>query len=332
MEIPPVNESDLYIPLQEVTGSDECTKMLSVETQDASLPKEDRFYENKPEIDENTQPESKQPNINYFPGSTISETELRKQFNHLNYISEKSKRKTSTTSKAPENKPKNPIEIVLPYDSNRVVLLSEFDKNNYINASYINNYQFIATTHPMKNTLTDFLTMILQTEAKLVVLLSTEHELSEIDYFISKRVAYWGVSNSINNYPPFVVKTCDVSKQINLTIQTITLENENENREHTFGHIISTSWNDKGEELSLEGIVQLVKLIITHKRKNQGKPIIIHCRDGIGKTGVLLTVLRAIETMDTECKVDVCGIVQQLRNEREYAVPTLVSSFQSNFK
>ena len=76
-------------------------------------------------------------------------------------------------------------------------------------ASYIDNYQLIATSLPLtqwKYT-NGLLTMVLQSETYLVVMLSTKNELSEIEYCISKTVAYWGKINSISNHPPFAVKT-----------------------------------------------------------------------------------------------------------------------------
>ena len=347
MEIANATDSNEYLNLSDVTNqplgvmnreSVDYTPMLGVENRNINLRDQHSHYENRPEleylnigdvtmgIDENPPPDSKQSNeMDFSIGTDISDVELRRQFRKLNYKSEKSQQKTSSIAIEPENKPKNPIENVLPYDNNRVVLMSEDGGNNYINASYIDNYQFIATTHPMQNTLTDFLTMIYQIEANLVVLLTTKNELSEIEWNISKHVAYWGKKDTTNNHPPFVVKTCDVSKQLKLIVQTITVHNANENREHTFTHMVSTCWNDKGEEFALDRAVKLIKLIMAHKQKNKGTPIVIHCADGIGKTGVLLTVLKAIKTMDTEGRVDVCETVQQLRSERKYFVPTLVS-------
>ena len=49
-----------------------------------------------------------------------------------------------------ENTSKNPIKDIIPFDENRMVLNSPYFDCNYINASYVNDYQFIASIHPPK--------------------------------------------------------------------------------------------------------------------------------------------------------------------------------------
>ena len=84
-------------------------------------------------------------------------------------------------------------------------------------------------------------------------------------------------------------------------------------------------WDDKAENVDLASIVELVKVILTHKNENPGFPIVIHCVDSIGRSGVLVTVLRAIQETEQNGKVDVDEILQQLRSEKSYFVPTMVS-------
>ena len=103
------------------------------------------------------------------------------------------------------------------------------------------------------------------------------------------------------------------------------LHNAIENSQNTFKHIISMDWDDKAENVDLASIVELVKVILTHKNENPGFPIVIHCVDSIGRSGVLVTVLRAIQETEQNGKVDVDEILQQLRSEKSYFVPTMVS-------
>ena len=93
------------------------------------------------------------------------------QFSELNYQCEKSFE--YATDIGEDNEEKNPIPNILPYDNNRVVIYSPYFDCEYINASYHENNLFITTQHPTENTLLDFLQMIYQTEATLVVMLTT---------------------------------------------------------------------------------------------------------------------------------------------------------------
>eukprot|EP00800_Vazella_pourtalesii_P006350 TRINITY_DN1811_c0_g2_i1.p1 TRINITY_DN1811_c0_g2~~TRINITY_DN1811_c0_g2_i1.p1 ORF type:complete len:444 (+),score=41.83 TRINITY_DN1811_c0_g2_i1:77-1333(+) len=254
----------------------------------------------------------------------FSDKELRKKFKLLNSVSVKLLlHQQITIANGPENKERNPLENVLPYDNNRVILMAEDGENNYINASYMNEYQFIVTMHPTQNTLPDFLQMIHQTNASLVVTLTTKNELSEIEFNISNRVSYWGKHGSVREYKHFVVKTSEVKESTNTVTQTLILHNAIENSQNTFKHIISMDWDDKAENVDLASIVELVKVILTHKNENPGFPIVIHCVDSIGRSGVLVTVLKAIQETEQNGKVDVDEILQQLRSEKSYFIPTM---------
>ncbi|KAI6647142.1 Receptor-type tyrosine-protein phosphatase alpha [Oopsacas minuta] len=249
----------------------------------------------------------------------MSETEIRKQFKILNSECSRLRHHQAThIANEPNNKPKNSIENIVPYDYNRVVLMTE---NNYINASYICNNEFIITIHPMQNTLPDFLQMLYQTEASLVVMLTTKKELSEIEWNISNGVTYWGQQGSVREYEQFVVKTSAVTKSENAIIHTLILHNANENRENTFKQITSIGWEDQSD---IKSIVNLVETILAHKNEQPGPPIVIHCSDGIRKSAVLATVLKVIEEIEGNANVDVNEVVKRMRMERKYCVPSLI--------
>ena len=89
------------------------------------------------------------------------------------------------------NANKNPFKNIVPFDENRVVLDSQYFDCNYINASHICESQFIATMHPTKATHRDFLQMIYQTEASMVIMLTTWNEKAKIIGEVSNRVCYW---------------------------------------------------------------------------------------------------------------------------------------------
>ena len=69
---------------------------------------------------------------------------------------------------------------VTPFDENRVVLNSPCIDSDNINASWMENYQFIAPIHPTRDTLRHFLQMIYQTEASMVIMLTTRKEKAKI--------------------------------------------------------------------------------------------------------------------------------------------------------
>ena len=54
-------------------------------------------------------------------------------------------------------------------------------------------------------------------------------------------------------------------------------------------------------------------------------PIIIHCQDGVCKTGIILTVLKSIEELKLRKSTSIFHSVNNLRGQRMSMVPTLVS-------
>ena len=145
-------------------------------------------------------------------GHGSTETNLSIKFKELNLCTKELKRSSSTCTKTSTkiamseiNIGKNPNLDTLPYDENRVILSSSIDGSDYINASYMNSFEFIATIQPFTSRLADFLQMIFQTEASLIVTLSTEEEERKLHY-----KNYWGKLNSPKIVPPFSVKTGNI--------------------------------------------------------------------------------------------------------------------------
>ena len=251
------------------------------------------------------------------------------QFSELNYQCKKSF--YLSTDVADNNPDNNPSGEIVPFDHNRVVIKSPFIPcNDYINASYHEGNQFITTIHPDANTLVDFLQMIYQTEASLVVMLATSEEKSEILGNMSDRKAYWPNKDASLNIPPFEVSVTNSEESTVLIKQDILLKNNSEQSERTFMQVISTAWNEKGETTDIPSIVILLNFIIKYKRENPNKPIIIHCQDGIGKTGIIYTVYQCIQEMKKEGQIDIFHTIKRLRRERMNFVPTLVRNISNN--
>ena len=216
------------------------------------------------------------------------------QFSELDYQCNKS---FCLSTDAADNNPEKNREIV-PFDHNRVVINSPFIPfGDYINVSYHESNQFITTIHPDANTLVDFLQMVYQTEAVLVVMLATSEEKSEILGNMSDRKAYW-LNNEISlDISRFEVSVTNSEKSTALIKQEILLKNNSEQSERTFMQVISTAWNEKGESTDFQSIIILLQLIIEFRQENPNNTIIIHCQDGIGKTGIIYTVYQCIQEM-----------------------------------
>ena len=254
------------------------------------------------------------------------ESILYQQYNELNFQTDQVIELSYETGTNPQNAKKNPGGKIFPYDDNRVVLLPLVSDNDYINASYIFNLNFIATAHPNSHTLADFLQMVTQTSSTLVIMLTTRKEKAEIDGKTSKRVSYWGKTDESVRIHPFTVRNTHSEKSTSLIKQSLTIENPENGTSHSFTQMTSLAWNDRGEPTDLHYIFGMIQKMKEFKQENPHLPIIIHCSDGIGKTGVLLSTYRIIEHIKNKDSIDIFHVIKGLRSERMNCVPTLVST------
>ena len=245
------------------------------------------------------------------------------QFSELNYQCEKGFSPACETALLECNKDKNPVKHVLPYDINRVDLSSLHWEENYINATSLDSGQIIITIHPTQNTLRDFYQLIYQMNPSLIVMLSSPKKLKQIEQRKSDRVVYWPtpgnplqaepftVTHSNNEASPFIRNIFDI-------IHTI------DNNTRSCTQIISTDWNEK-DEPKLENIISLIQTILEFQKQSPAAPVLIHCEDGAGKSGVLYTVYKAIKESKEKGLIDIFHVVKKLRSERMNSVSNLVS-------
>ena len=217
------------------------------------------------------------------------------EYDILNEECEKNVDPVSKEAMAEKNALKNPIKNILPFDENRVGLYSPHFDCNYINGSWIESYQFIASVHPTKETHKDFLQMIYQTEASMVIMLTTRKEKAKIISGISNRVCYWPKKDEPINSKPFEISLVNSTETNAFLKQEICLKDTLAKKEHYFTQYISPNWNEDGTIVENITIVALLTRISKQIQENPSKPIVIHCQDGVTKTGILLTAMGCIK-------------------------------------
>uniref|UniRef100_A0A8C9MQB3 Protein tyrosine phosphatase non-receptor type 23 n=1 Tax=Serinus canaria TaxID=9135 RepID=A0A8C9MQB3_SERCA len=139
---------------------------------------------------------------------------------------------------------KNRHQDIMPYDRNRVVLLS--GKDDYINASRVEDLSpycpaLIATQAPLLGTAADFWLMIYEQKVSVVVMLVSEQELDKkvLRYFPSER------GQPVAHGPLTVVLT---SLRVTPTHveRMLTLQYRDQSLKRTVAHLQFTSWPELG--------------------------------------------------------------------------------------
>ena len=246
------------------------------------------------------------------------------EFQALNEESKKNVESSDEAIKA-QNMRKNPLKNILPYDESRFVLDSPHFDCNYINASWLENSQFIVSIHPTGDTLQDFLQMIYQTEASMVIMLTTRKEKAKIIGGVSNRVCYWSEKDETLKCEPFITNLISSTETTAFVKQEISLKHTLEGKDHSFTHCISPIWNEDGTVVEFNSAITLLIRVIKQKRDFPLNPIIIHCEDGISKTGIFMTVFNVIKELNLRKSINIFNTVKNLRRQRMNMVPTKVS-------
>ncbi|KAI6661258.1 RyPTPR4a [Oopsacas minuta] len=212
--------------------------------------------------------------------------------------------------------------ILFP-DENRVILESQYFKCNYINASWLENYEYIATIHPTDKTKQDFLQMIFQTKASMVIMLTTRQERAKILTGVSNRMCYWPKKDEPLICQPFESNLISCTETTAFVKQEISLKNTVEGKEHSFIHCVSPIWNEDCTVSDMAWVVTLLNRIVKQKKDSPYIPIIIHCPDGISKTGIIMTALNSVKEMTSRNTINIFDVVKNLRRQRMKMVPTL---------
>ena len=261
----------------------------------------------------------------YVASGTEKDSLFSVEFTHLNEDVRINVVLESDEALKVENASKNPIKHIVPFDENRVVLQSIYHNCDYINASYIHENQFIASIHPNKDTHQAFLQMIYQTEANMVIMLTTRREKAKMIGGVSSRVCYWPKKDEPVICEHFVSSLINSSETNAFIKQEISLENTLEGKKHSFTQVISPIWNEDSTVVDMAHVIHLLIRIVKQTHDDPTKSIIIHCEDGISKTGIILTAICSVKELTLKKTINIFNTVKNLRKQRMKTVPTLVS-------
>ena len=263
----------------------------------------------------------------------------------LKWITEDEKHKNNFVSF--ENSKKeiklNQYNDILPYKYNNVPLEKsnkEININNYINASFItnplNNNQniIIATQTPMKDTMNSFWKMVYNYKIQLIIMLSDISKKEEnipSQYFPQEKGNIVNIKVSEN----FNLKIELIHKE-NIAPQIAILKKFKINEEFELKYIQILSWPNKG----LPGEIFMVNMLMEklfkyfeEQVKNE-TPVIVHCYDGVGRTGTLISIfliMLCLEELKKMKKEPILGIFNTVRKLREQRYSSVTDITQYKF-
>uniref|UniRef100_A0A672FJT9 Receptor-type tyrosine-protein phosphatase C n=1 Tax=Salarias fasciatus TaxID=181472 RepID=A0A672FJT9_SALFA len=222
-------------------------------------------------------------------------------------------RYTMKEAKKSSNAFKNRYVDILPYDYNRVQLMTG---NGEAGCDYINGYnepkKYIAAQGPKEETIGDFWRMIWEQQSSIIVMVTRCEEGNRI-----KCAQYWpSPDRETEIYEEFVVKLNSVDRYPDYIIRRLSLINKREkNTEREVTHIQFMSWPDHGVPGEPHLLLKLRRRVNAFKNFFSG-PIVVHCSAGVGRTGTYISIDAMMEGLEAEGRVDIYGYVVRLRKQR----------------
>lgn len=185
-----------------------------------------------------------------------------------------------------KNFEKNRYSNVLALEMTRVKM------KEYINANYVflgKKDIMIATQAPLDATVTDFWEMVMFTGANTIFMLTGLVENEK-----RKCSLYWPL-DGIKNIPGGFIENMGIDRPLSFVeITKLRLTLKGETRDIT--HIFYTNWSD----FAVPDVQELKKTLeILERYKTPEVPFICHCSAGVGRTGVVASILRIKNTKET---------------------------------
>ncbi|XP_065080475.1 tyrosine-protein phosphatase non-receptor type 21 isoform X1 [Ochlerotatus camptorhynchus] len=229
---------------------------------------------------------------------------------------------------ADENKNKNFDPNFLPYDNNRVRLTPTRDNRmGYVNASHItstvgNKQRFYIVAESPNDALTTntFWQCVWEADVYLLVQLS-----SELNYIPQ-------TSERCLEYGQYQVWREFSQESDRCTTSKLRVYHTQSRRYRSVWHISYNKWGDQNcpsnvghflgflEELNSVRLASVAEVPPSH---NTNPPVLIHCNEGGGRTGVTLVADLLMYTLDHNQDLDIPRLIGQIRQQRDNIIPSL---------
>ncbi|XP_069677518.1 receptor-type tyrosine-protein phosphatase N2 isoform X2 [Periplaneta americana] len=230
----------------------------------------------------------------------------------------------TTIAQKAENMKKNRYPEVLPYDHARVVLndLANISGSDYINASTITDHDprnpaYIATQGPLPHTAPDFWQMVWEQGSVVMVMLT---RLTENGTAMCHR--YWPEEGSelYHIYEVHLVSEhiwCD-----DYLVRSFYLKNLKTGETRTVTQFHFLSWPDAGVPLSTKALLEFRRKV-NKSYRGRSCPIVVHCSDGVGRTGTYCLIDMVLNRMAKGAKeIDIAATLEHIRDQRPLMVKT----------
>ncbi|XP_071811276.1 uncharacterized protein [Apostichopus japonicus] len=239
------------------------------------------------------------------------ETYLTEQFKKLEEISVTTSASDMYAAKNMENKSQNQCSTFLPVEAHTPVLKTPVGERNsrYINASLMDGYKkmdfFVATQMPLKNTVLDFWNLVWDHECSVIIMLNELDEKSD---------QYWPESTSVT-FSPFTIKSLSTENRGTICVRKIEITNSALQKLRTVMQIQCLGWpNNETVSNSSELLLNCVHQLSQWRKERAVNRVLVHCMNGVGRTGVFCGLVSALDQAQAVKEVDIFQLISNMRS------------------
>ncbi|XP_052764503.1 protein draper-like isoform X2 [Mya arenaria] len=249
---------------------------------------------------------------------------LNKQFELLQHTVEtRSKDETEAVDRNKQHLSKNRARADIPGNENRPRLYLNLKPgaSDYINAVYIHSFRmkkrYLVAQTPLPETVMDFLTLAVQERCSCIV--SFE---ADMDKQKNIGIYYPAANQEVLNKGTFQVSCSREENKIFYAERTLTIQHKGTSTYRTISHLQFTDW-DEMENIprSTTNFLSFLNVIDNVMKQQDDGPILVHCFDGAGKSGLFCVVSLLLHKMAVEHEVSVLNAVRKVKTTRRLAIP-----------
>ncbi|XP_064617237.1 receptor-type tyrosine-protein phosphatase kappa-like [Liolophura sinensis] len=260
----------------------------------------------------------------YFDLCTIDpvteQPKMAAQFKILGEVSPQLDETSQKSARLKENLPKNRNKRILAVDRYRPYLSTPVSGcNDYINAVFLPGYRkkrgFILTQTPLPITVVDFWRLVYDHGVRTIIM--SDHADPR-----DKSVGiYWTDKNG--EFGPFKTEVTDVDQREDFSTWTYHLIFKDEKARQPVKQFRYKKWPKKPSQESIPSFLTLLQSVEIWQRESENAPILVHCRDGVTKSGLFCVAWSVLERLKVDQNVNILQTVRQMRNNRPEIITDL---------
>ncbi|KAF5901149.1 receptor-type tyrosine-protein phosphatase H-like [Clarias magur] len=158
---------------------------------------------------------------------------------------------------------------------------------------------------------------------KLASQTGSDTDYINANYINIKCEKYWPMNDMPCLYGNLRVSVLSEQKESCWTRRALVVRNESASEAHVVAHFHFTAWPDHGLPTRTEDLIQFRWIVRQHiETFSFSGPTVVHCSNGVGRTGTLIALDLLLQQIDNEEEVSVADCVHRMRLSRPLMVQT----------